>query len=86
MADVKQQFEKAAGDVKSLKERPSNDQLLKLYGLYKQATEGDVTGPAPGLFDPKGKAKHSAWTRVKGMSKDAAMEAYVKLVESMKKG
>ena len=86
MADLKKKFDKAAEDVKSLKEKPSNDQLLKIYGLYKQATEGDVTGTAPGLFDPKGRAKHSAWTRVKGMTKDAAMEAYIKLVESLKKG
>src|SRR5947209_4548146 len=51
MADLKAKFEKAAEDIKKLKERPDNDTLLKLYALYKQGSEGDVSGPKPGFFD-----------------------------------
>jgi diazepam-binding inhibitor (GABA receptor modulating acyl-CoA-binding protein) len=45
--------------------RPGNaqipqDTMLKLYGLYKQATEGDVNIPAPGIFSLDMKAK-SKW-------------------------
>ena len=42
MSDLKAKFEQAAKDVHSLAERPDNDTLLRLYGLYKQGAEGDV--------------------------------------------
>lgn len=35
-------FEKAVEEAKVLPERPSNNDLSDLYGLYKQATVGDV--------------------------------------------
>ena len=78
-------FEAAQQRVKSLKRRPSNDELLALYGLYKQATEGDVTGSRPGMLDPKGRAKFDAWTARKGMAGDAARKAYVALVADLEK-
>ena len=49
MSDLKAKFEQAAKDVHSLAERPDNDTLLRLYGLYKQGAEGDVNGPKPGF-------------------------------------
>jgi acyl-CoA-binding protein len=73
-------FATAQEKVKTLKARPSNDTLLELYGLYKQATEGDVQGKRPGMLDMKGRAKFDAWTSRKGSSKDAAMQQYVALV------
>lgn len=45
--DIKAQFEQAIADSKSLSEKPSNETLLQLYSLYKQSTEGDVSGEAP---------------------------------------
>ena len=51
MADLKQQFEQAAADVKKLSERPDNDTMLRLYALYKQGSEGDVKGDRPGFLD-----------------------------------
>ncbi|XP_003745426.1 acyl-CoA-binding protein homolog [Galendromus occidentalis] len=76
-------FEKCAADVKNLKSRPSDDELLSLYGLYKQATVGDVTGDAPGLLDVKGKAKFNAWTSRKGMSQDDAKAQYCALAKEL---
>ncbi|KAI5612002.1 peroxisomal carnitine O-octanoyltransferase, partial [Silurus asotus] len=55
------EFEKIAADVKQLKTRPSDQELLDLYGLYKQATVGDINIDAPGMMDMKGKAKWDAW-------------------------
>jgi len=75
----KPEFEKALEDVKTLPAQ-SPDVLLELYGLYKQASAGDVTGKRPGMLDFKGRAKYDAWTSRKGLSRDEAMEAYVKLV------
>ena len=80
---VADQFKDAKTRVEKLPSRPSNDQLLDLYGLYKQATDGDVSGSRPGLFDLKGRAKFDAWAKRKGSSKDDAMKKYVALVDSL---
>jgi diazepam-binding inhibitor (GABA receptor modulator, acyl-CoA-binding protein) len=77
------QFKDAKARVERLSQRPSNDQLLDLYGLYKQAMEGDVSGSRPGLLDLKGRAKYDAWAKRAGTSKDEAMKKYVALVESL---
>ena len=82
---IKDQFADAKARVEKLKTRPSNDQLLELYALYKQATEGDVTGSRPGMLDLKGRAKYDAWSKRKGASKDEAMKGYVALVDRLEK-
>jgi len=76
-------FEEAQTRVKGLSQAPSNDDLLELYALFKQATAGDVTGSRPGMMDFKGRAKFDAWAKKKGTGKDAAMEAYVALVDRL---
>ena len=76
-------FEEAVAKSKTLTERPSNDVLLKLYALYKQVTEGDVSGERPGGFDFKGAAKYDAWEAQKGKSKEDAAREYVDLVTSL---
>ncbi len=78
-------FEDAQRRVKQLASAPGNDTLLELYALYKQGSTGDVQGSRPGMMDFKGRAKFDAWAKKKGMSKEAAMEAYVKLVDSLAK-
>lgn len=83
---LKEQFAAAKARVEKLSNRPSNDQLLDLYGLYKQATEGDVTGSRPGMLDLKGRAKFDAWAGRKGTSKDEAMKKYVVLVDRLVAG
>jgi acyl-CoA-binding protein len=77
-------FEQAAVDVQALPERPDNDTLLRLYALYKQGSEGDVSGEKPGFFDFVGTAKYEAWSRLKGTSRDAAQQQYIDLVARLK--
>ncbi|XP_033762097.1 acyl-CoA-binding protein-like [Pecten maximus] len=77
-------FVKAAEDAKNLPNRPSDDDLLVLYGLYKQATVGDVNTAKPGMMDFKGKAKWNAWEKVKGTSTADAETKYIAKVESLK--
>lgn len=79
-----EEFDKAVEEVNDLPQRPSNQELLNLYALYKQATEGDVTGDRPGGFDFKGIAKYDAWGELKGTSKEDARNKYVVFVESLK--
>ena len=80
--DLKAKFEAAAVAAKQTKRRPDNPTLLKLYSYYKQATDGDAKGDRPGGFDFVGTAKH-AWTKLKGMSKDEAMQNYIKQVDRL---
>lgn len=84
MPDLKTRFETAAQEAQKLSRRPDTDTMLKLYALYKQSTAGDVSGKRPGMMDMVGQAKYNAWTKVKGMSKDDAMQAYIDLVEKLK--
>ena len=82
---LESRFAEAKARVEKLHTRPSNEKLLELYGLYKQATEGDVSGARPGLLDLKGRAKYDAWARRKGTTRDAAMKSYVALVGELEK-
>ena len=83
MATVKEQFEQAAQDVKSLKERPDNETMLRLYAIYKQGSEGDVSGPTPGIFDFTASAKYHAWSKLEGTSQESAMKKYIDLVNAL---
>ncbi len=76
-------FEQATLDVQTLPERPDNDTLLRLYGLYKQGTEGDVHGNKPGFFDYVGSAKYEAWERLRGTAQEIAQRRYVTLVREL---
>jgi diazepam-binding inhibitor (GABA receptor modulator, acyl-CoA-binding protein) len=82
--DLQQKFEEAVAESKALSDRPSNETLLQLYSLYKQATDGDVNGDAPNMFDFVAKAKYEAWSSLKGKSGEAAMEEYIKLVQKLR--
>jgi len=77
-------FEAAATEVKNFKTRPNNDELLALYGLYKQAREGDNNTAQPWSIQMEATAKWNAWTKNKGMSKEEAEKNYVALVENLK--
>lgn len=77
-------FQSAVASSQSLTKRPSNEELLDLYALYKQSTDGDVSGDRPGGFDFKAIAKFDAWTEKKGLSKEQAMQKYVELVAKLK--
>lgn len=68
---------------KKFTSKPSNEELLKLYGLYKQATEGDNQEERPGGFDFVAAAKYNSWLSFKGKSKTDATEDYVDLVNSI---
>lgn len=82
---MKEQFEQAVANSKLLTEKPDNETLLKLYSLYKQATDGDNNNDAPSNpFDFVAKAKHNAWEALKGTTTDVAMQQYIDLVAKLK--
>ncbi len=78
-------FEAAVAESKTLTERPSNDILLQLYSLYKQATDGDAPADGPSNpFDFIGKAKHNAWAELRGKSAEDSMQGYIDIVKKLK--
>lgn len=81
-----ERFRTAVSDATNLDQRPDNMTLLKLYGLYKQASAGDVTGERPGFTDLVGRAKWDAWNELAGTAGDEAMQRYIDLVEELKNG
>lgn len=83
MTDLRHEFKQAAEDVKGLDTRPDNETLLRLYALYKQASEGDLTRTQPGFFDFVGTAKHEAWAQLAGVDTDEAMRRYIALVQQL---
>ncbi|HMN93409.1 MAG TPA: acyl-CoA-binding protein [Hydrogenophaga sp.] len=83
MSSLKSRFEAAVANSKKLSERPDNATLLKIYGLYKQATTGDNTEKKPGFTDMVGRAKWDAWNACKGTGTDDAMQQYIDLIESL---
>jgi len=85
MSSLETQFQNAAQQIQNLSKKPSNEELLKLYSLYKQATIGDNNTIQPGFLDIKGKAKWANWNELRGMSKTNAMNDYISLAQELKK-
>jgi diazepam-binding inhibitor (GABA receptor modulating acyl-CoA-binding protein) len=83
VSELQNRFEAAAVAVKQLNEKPDNDTLLRLYALYKQGSEGDVSGERPGFFDFVAAAKYEAWEKLQGTDPDAAKQQYIDLVRDL---
>ena len=84
MSDLKKSFEEALAFVKNSEGNPSNELKLEMYALFKQATEGDVTGKRPGMMDFINRAKYDAWAKIKGLTSDEAMQQYIDKIETFK--
>jgi len=84
VSDLQSQFEAAEANSKLLSEKPDNPTLLKIYGLYKQATLGDNAEKKPSFSDFVARAKWDAWTANKGLSSDEAKQKYIDLIESLR--
>ena len=83
MSDLNTAFEAAVVQSKNLSERPDNPTLLKIYALYKQATEGDNTEKKPSFSDIVARAKWDAWSKLKGTAADAARQQYIDLIAEL---
>ena len=85
-SDLKARFDEAVANSKTLSERPDNVTLLKIYSLYKQATEGDNEEAKPGFADIVARAKWDAWKKLEGTGNDEAMQQYIDLIEELRQG
>lgn len=85
MSDFLQKdFERAQKRVWELKSC-SNNNKLKIYGLFKQATVGNINTPEPSgwLSSLKTKAKWEAWKGNEGLTRDVAKREYIKLIRKL---
>jgi diazepam-binding inhibitor (GABA receptor modulator, acyl-CoA-binding protein) len=78
-------LESAVALTKKFTSKPTNEELLKLYSLYKQATEGDNKEERPGGFDFVAAAKYNSWLALQGKSKEDASSEYIILVNQLAK-
>jgi diazepam-binding inhibitor (GABA receptor modulator, acyl-CoA-binding protein) len=76
-------FEEASRNVKLLDEKPCDQDLLELYGLYKQSTVGDVNTERPSFWDLVGKSKWDSWKSYEGLSIDEAKDKYIELANKL---
>lgn len=86
MSDLKTKFEETVNYVQNAEGdfQPSNELKLQMYALFKQATDGDVSGKKPGMMDFIARAKYMAWEELKGTSSDEAMQQYIDAIEELK--
>ena len=80
---MEEEFKKLADQIKITNKVFSNDDLLYLYGYYKQATEGNCNIMRPFVFNVKGCAKYDAWYSHKDVSKNTAMKMYINKVKKL---
>ncbi|MEO9524500.1 MULTISPECIES: acyl-CoA-binding protein [Marinobacter] len=86
MSDLKTQFDEAVNYIQNAEGdfQPSNEMKLEFYALYKQATEGDVSGKRPGMMDFVARAKFDAWDKLKGTPSEEAMQQYIDKLNALK--
>lgn len=78
---LRRRFERAQKRIWRLPSKPSDDELLELYALFKQGSEGDCSGrPRGGIKD---RWKWKFWKRLKGTPKDVAMLRYCDMVDAL---
>jgi pimeloyl-ACP methyl ester carboxylesterase/acyl-CoA-binding protein len=87
--DIAARFEAAVAKVASAPKngpiKPSNEMKLKMYGLFRQARDGDVSGKRPGMMDVVNRFKYDAWADLKGTSREEAMRRYVAEVDALER-
>ncbi|KAM4533933.1 enoyl-CoA delta isomerase 2 isoform 3-T4 [Odontesthes bonariensis] len=78
-----EQFEQAKSELSALQKDPGNEVKLKIYALFKQATQGPCNTPKPGMLDFVNKVKWDAWKSLGAISQDEARQQYCDLIGSL---
>jgi acyl-CoA-binding protein len=75
--DLEYKFNKCTLEYTKLQLDLDLNDKLHMYGLFKQATIGDVNTQIPSLFQVMERKKWEAWDYFKGKQKSSAMNDYV---------
>jgi len=71
------EFDIISTKVKTINMQPTNEELLTLYGLFKQATLGNNTTDKPWIFEIEKTAKWNAWLKYINLTKEEARRKYI---------
>ena len=82
---IESNFQTSVRDVHNLNFKPSDEELLKIYGLYKQALFGDNTVDKPGFFNFRDRKKWGSWMDEKGKTKIEVMIEYTNYINMLKR-
>ena len=90
---LQQDFEAAAANIDRLPGEMAAAHMTELYGLYKQATDGDHDAKRDEVGDdtpdnpngPEGlsQGQWDAWSKCKGMSHEEAKQQYIKRADEL---
>jgi acyl-CoA-binding protein len=83
---LEQEFQHSVALIKTKYPLPSDSDLLILYGLYKQVTQGDCNTPQPWSTQVEARARWDAWYKNSGMYRHVAMEKYIEKVNELMDG
>ena len=78
-------FQLAVKSINELTYRPSDEELLTLYSLYKQITVGNINITRPGLLKFKEKAKWDAWKSLENSDPEKNILEYIELAYKLTK-
>lgn len=77
---LEKEFQTAVASLQKVNGDVDNEQKLKLYALYKQATNGPCAGEKPSMFNAVEKAKWQAWSSLGELSSEEAKKNYISIV------
>jgi diazepam-binding inhibitor (GABA receptor modulating acyl-CoA-binding protein) len=85
LKELDDEFNKMVNIVNENKQNNNvNDiELLDIYGLYKQAINGDNIQEAPYKFQVKLYTKWVAWNKYKGLKKNEAKRKYIEYIKNI---
>ncbi len=78
-----EEFLIAANIVMKLASRPTDDEGIELYSLYKQAKFGDNNNEKPAFYEYINVRKWEGWRKYKGMEQYDAEVEYITLVNDL---
>lgn len=80
---MEKEFQTAVANLQKVSTDVDNDKKLKLYALYKQATNGPCSDEKPSMFNVVDKAKWQAWKALGDQSSDDAKKDYISIVNEL---
>ena len=74
----------AVSTSKTLKQKPTDQELLTMYGMFKYVKDGNAKGDAPSFFwDSSGNYKWHEWKKYDNQDADNVRKLYIAFVSTL---
>lgn len=80
---LEKRFETAIIEIKKLSKKPKQEDMLKLYGLYKRVKVGICNTEKPWAVQIEACMKWNAWKNVSHLTVNQAMITYIMIVNNL---